>query len=248
MKVTFVLVRNGAEERVVFDYRPRAEDERPMALDVLLQARATAIPDLAFRYGCRNRTCGVCTVDIDGRPRIACRARVREGAVVSAPGTLPVLRDLVSRRDGVGRQLRGRVSGAVRGNDLNVAAPDDYHALAACIECYACLHNCPMHERNFEGAAERRDESGAYRWGNPFSLLKLRMRQLDPAAAPGDKAQAQDAAADLGLDVCRSCPGCKCGVGIDLKRKVIRPLLDADSARPGPGEDSPYRGAQSGTA
>ena len=232
MKVTFVLVRGGAEERVDYRYRPRSEGERPMALDVLLQARATEIPDLAFRYGCRNRTCGVCTIDIDGRPRIACRARVREGSVLSAPGTLPVLRDLVSRRDGVARQLRGRVSAAVRGNDLNVAAPDDYHALTACIECYACLHNCPMHERNAAGGAESRGEAGGWRWGNPFSLLKLRMRQLDPAASPADKAQAQEAAADLGLDVCRACPGCKCGVGIDLKGKVIRPLLAAADEMP----------------
>ena len=42
-----------------------------MALDALLQARATQIPDLSYRYGCRNRTCGICTVDVNGRPRIA---------------------------------------------------------------------------------------------------------------------------------------------------------------------------------
>lgn len=231
MKVTLLTVRDGVEKGVVFDYRLRVPGERPMALDVLLQARDTALPDLAFRYGCRNRTCGVCTVDINGRPRIACRARVREGDAIGAPGALPALRDMVSRRDGVARQLRGRLSGAVRGNDLDVAAPDDYHALTACIECYACLSGCPMHERNFDGGTETRDETGAYRWGNPFSLLKLRLRQLDPAAAPDDRARALEAADGLGLDVCRDCPGCKCGVGIDLKRKVIAPLLDAAARR-----------------
>ena len=30
-----------------------------MVLDVLLQAQATTMPDLAFRYGCRARNCGV---------------------------------------------------------------------------------------------------------------------------------------------------------------------------------------------
>ena len=34
-------------------------------------------------------------------------------------------------------------------------------------------------------------------------------------------------AIDLGLDACVECPGCKCGVGIDLKNKVIKPLLEA---------------------
>ena len=32
-------------------------------------------------------------------------------------------------------------------------------------------------------------------------------------------------AKDLGLDSCLGCPGCKCGVGIDLKKEVIQPLL-----------------------
>ncbi|SVC32387.1 uncharacterized protein METZ01_LOCUS285241, partial [marine metagenome] len=59
-----------------------------MALDVLLQAQATKVSDLSFRYGCRNRTCGICTVDINGKPRIACRSRVRAGDKVSAVSAL----------------------------------------------------------------------------------------------------------------------------------------------------------------
>ncbi len=233
MRVSLLTVRDGAAEAVAFDYEPREEGERPMALDVLLQAQAATMPDLAFRYGCRNRTCGVCTIDINGRPRIACRARVREGDVLSAPGALPVVRDLIARRDGVARQLRGHLPNGVRGNDLNVAAPDDYHALTACIECYACLDKCPMHARNFDtDGNEHRDEGGAYRWGNPFSLLKLQRIRLDPAAAEGEREQAVDTAMALGLEVCRTCPGCKCGVGIDLKRKVIRPLLDETESAP----------------
>lgn len=227
MKVELVTVRQGQSQSVEYDYQPREEGEKPMALDVLLQAQATTMPDLAFRYGCRNRTCGICTVDVNGRPRIACRARVREGDSVSAPATLPVLRDMVSRRDGVARQLRGRLPNGVRGNTLDVVAPQDYHALTACIECYACLDNCPMHEKNFENGEEVRDEADAYRFGNPFSLLKLQRIRLDPAAGPSEKADALQTAMDLGLDVCRDCPGCKCGVGIDLKRKVIKPLVDA---------------------
>ena len=39
--------------------------------------------------------------------------------------------------------------------------------------------------------------------------------------------QALAHAEDLGLDACRDCKGCKCGVGIDLMGKVVRPLLEA---------------------
>ena len=229
MKVELVTVREGKSNSVMYEYLPREEGEKPMALDVLLQAQATKIPDLSFRYGCRNRTCGICTVDINGKPRIACRARVRDGDQVSAVSTLPVVRDMVAKRDGVARQLRGKLPTSLRGNDLNVEAPEDYHALTACIECYACLDHCPMHERNLTADGDERDENGAYRWGSPFSFLKMQRIRLDPVASESDKEEALSAAQYLGLEICRDCPGCKCGVGIDLKRKVVKPLLEAIS-------------------
>jgi succinate dehydrogenase / fumarate reductase iron-sulfur subunit len=227
VKVELVIFRNGEERPVIYDYIPREEGEKPMALDVLLQAQATEISDLSFRYGCRNRSCGLCTIDINGRPRIGCRARVREGDRISAPGTLPVVRDMVSKRDGIARQLRGKLPNMLRGNNLNVEAPEDYHALTACIECYACLDNCPMHQRNFDEGVEQRDEGRAYRSGNPFSLLKLQRIRLDPVATEEDSRMALEAAVNLGLDACYDCPGCKCGVGIDLKGKVIKPLMES---------------------
>ena len=144
MKVEIELHRDGESKVIEYDYARRAADEKPMILDVLLQAQATDIPDLAFRYGCRARNCGVCTVDVNGRPRLACRARIKEGERVSPVNTLPPLADLVVRRDGVARQMRGRLTSVAQGNDLNQDAPDDYHALTACVECYACLQNLSL--------------------------------------------------------------------------------------------------------
>jgi succinate dehydrogenase / fumarate reductase iron-sulfur subunit len=231
VKVHIVTHRNGAEAIVDYDYRPRSEDERPMALDVLLQAQSTTMPDLAFRYGCRARNCGVCTIDINDKPRIACRSRVREGDRLSPMATLPVLSDLVVRRDGIARQMRGRLSSGGHGNDLNVEAPEAYHDLTACIECYACLHNCPMHARNFGDGADAPDPAQGYRWGNPFSLLKLQRLRIDPLTTEAGRAAALDHAIELGLDACVGCPGCKCGVGIDLKGEVVGALLDAAKGR-----------------
>ncbi len=238
LKVDIVTTRNGKQDVVTYDYQTRFDKERPMALDVLLQAQATAIPDLAFRYGCRARNCGVCTIDVNGKPRIACRARVRDGDRIEPMATLPVLADLVVRRDGIARQMKGRLASAQRTNDLNVEAPEDYHALTACIECYACLDGCPMHARNADAPAG--DAASApgdgYRWGNPFSLLKLQMLRLDPCVTDAGKAAALDHAVDLGLDACVGCPGCKCGVGIDLKGKVVKGLLNAAGDRLPPDE------------
>ncbi|MBM85262.1 MAG: hypothetical protein CMM47_04490 [Rhodospirillaceae bacterium] len=139
MKVEIETCRDGEIAIVEYDYARRDPKEKPMILDVLLQAQASAIPDLAFRYGCRARNCGVCTVDLNGQPRVACRARAREGDRISPLNTLPVLADLVVRRDGVARQMRNRLVRSAPGNDLNKEPPEDYNELTACIECYACL-------------------------------------------------------------------------------------------------------------
>ena len=50
---------------------------------------------------------------------------------------------------------------------------------------------------------------------------------LDPLATDASRAEVTAHAFNLGLDACRGCPGCKCGVGIDLKGQVIGPLLQA---------------------
>lgn len=238
MKVEIVTRRGDQEAVVEFDYELRHEHEKPMVLDVLLQAQATTLPDLAFRYGCRARNCGVCTVDVNDKPRVACRAIARDGDRISPMATLPALSDLVVRRDGVARQMRGRLSTAAQANDLNVEAPDDYHALTGCIECYACLDGCPMHARNFDGGlpgdmadGTAPDPATGYRWGNPFSLLKLQRTRIDPLTSDAGKNAALDHAIDLGLDACVGCKGCKCGVGIDLMGKVVRDMVAAAGER-----------------
>tara|TARA_B100000686_G_scaffold204229_1_gene211059 strand:- start:12319 stop:13050 length:732 start_codon:yes stop_codon:yes gene_type:complete len=229
--ITIVTSRDGKEESVLFSYEKREEKEKPMALDVLLQAQNTSIPDLAFRYGCRARNCGVCTIDINDRPRVACRARVKDGDKLSAIATLPILSDFVVRRDGIPRQLRGLQTSA-QGNDLNIEAPENYHELTACIECYACLDKCPMHAKNFGGKLPKENKDklpnpdNGYKYGNPFSLLKLERIYLDPLTSERGKELALQKAIDIGLEACIDCPGCKCGVGIDLKGKVIRPMLE----------------------
>jgi ferredoxin len=236
LPVEIVTHRGGEVKKVAFNYKLREPNERPRALDVLLQAQDTILPDLAYRYGCRARNCGVCTIDINDVPRIACRSRVRKGDVLAPMATLPVLSDLVVRRDGIARQMRDRQQSS-QGNQLNQEAPADYHDLTGCIECYACLDKCPMHARNFDGGlpAEMEgplpDPQQGYRWGNPFSLLKLQRVRLDPLTTEAGREEAVAHAIDLGLDACVDCPGCKCGVGIDLKGQVIKPLLEAAGDR-----------------
>ena len=214
------LYRNNKRETLDYTYKKRSVDERPMALDVLLQAQEIQLDDLAFRYGCRARNCGVCTIDVNNKPRLACRARVKNGDKLSSLATLPVIKDLVVKRDGIARQMNG-YNNITSKNNLNVEAEKEYHDLTSCIECYACLDGCPMHSRNNIDI----ENNEPYEAGNPFSLLKIQRLILDPLTPESEKNNLIKKAKDLGLNACINCPGCKCGVGINLKDEVIKPLL-----------------------
>lgn len=221
LKVRIVLFRKKKSFEVEYIYKKRTPNERPMVLDVLLQAQEDSIDDLSFRYGCRARNCGVCTIDVNGKPRLACRARVKENDLISPLSTLPVVKDLVVKRDNISRQLVG-FNNIANKNNLNIEADKSYHNLTACIECYACLHNCPLHKKN-----DTKDISTSEKFdhGNPFSFLKLQRKYIDPLTPESEKKILLDKAIDLGLEVCKTCPGCKCGVGINLVEEVINPLL-----------------------
>ena len=226
LNIKFKLKRNKEFRLIEYKYKKRSIDERPMALDVLLQAQEQKYDELAFRYGCRARNCGVCTIDVNDRPKLACRARVKEGDVLSAISTLPVIKDLVVKRDAITRQMKG-YNNISHKNDLNEDAHQSYHNLTACIECYACLDGCPMHAKNNIVDIQN---NVAYKYGNPYSFLKIQRLLIDPFTAESEKDRLIDKAKSLGLDIYRreyKNLKIKCGVGINLKGEVIKPLLDA---------------------
>ena len=225
LNIKLKLKRNNEFILIKYKYKKRSYDERPMALDVLLQAQEEKYDDLAFRYGCRARNCGVCTIDINDRPKLACRARIKEGDILSAMATLPVIRDLVVKRDAITRQMKG-YNNISHTNDLNKDADKTYHNLTACIECYACLDGCPVHAENNIVDIQN---NVAYKYGNPYSFLKIQRLLIDPLTPEIEKGRLIDKAKSLGLDIYRreyKNLKIKCGVGINLKGEVIKPLLD----------------------
>ena len=226
LNVKIKLKRDKVFKLIEYKYKKRSQDERPMALDVLLQAQEQEYDDLAFRYGCRARNCGVCTIDINDRPKLACRARVREGDVMAAIATLPVIKDLVVKRDSISRQMQG-YNNISQKNDLNEDADQFYHNLTACIECYACLDGCPVHVKNNINEIQN---NKAYEYGNPYSFLKIQRLLIDPLTPESEKDKLIEKAKRLGLEIYREEYNnlkIKCGVGINLKNEVIKPLIDA---------------------
>ncbi len=52
-------------------------------LEGLLQIYEKNDSTLAFSYGCRVKNCGLCAVNVDGKPRYACVTRIKAGMKIS---------------------------------------------------------------------------------------------------------------------------------------------------------------------
>lgn len=213
MKVHIIRRTGEATEQVTHELPGHT---RATALEVLLHAQEADHPDLAFRYGCRNERCGLCTVEINGRPRLACRDRVRDGDRIEALSTLPVLRDLVNDRTSVDRRLTGRLPALPPSSAPSSTMTPTWRHLEKCIQCFACLDGCPLHA------------NGA---GNPEAFLRIERLRLEAQSSTSEHQRvdirALQLSRELGIDACQSCRACKCGIGIRLIRDVIDPLLAA---------------------
>lgn len=218
MKITIERHNEQVSERIPVTVDFDDHDSRPSALDALIQLQYEQLPNLAFRYGCRNGLCGVCTISVNGRPKLACRAKIKDDDHLGPMQSLPVVRDFVVRRDAVNRAIRQSVTYKTKSpiSNQNEADYTALNSLNRCIECYACLSNCPMHNKN--------RNSELLKYGNPFTFLKIQKLIVDPDVCDRSKLNGLAVAKQLGIEKYQSDKVPQCGVGINLKKEVIEPL------------------------
>ena len=168
---------------------------------------------LAFQYGCRFKGCGLCTMKINGRARLACSTRVEEGMELSPLDRLPVLRDLAIDRRPMTEFLARNQLYLVPSKEKKLPAvfeiPHPYGQLAHCVECLACVSECPSFGLKNE------------RFGGPLTFVKLAQLHFDPRDTLDRKAQAKA----LGIAVCLECKTrCSCPAGVPIRKAAIQPL------------------------
>src|SRR5213082_2464813 len=77
-------------------------EEGEVVLDAIHRLQAEQAPDLAVRWNCKAGKCGSCSAEINGRPRLLCKARVRDYANEGGPilvhplKSFPIIKDLVT--------------------------------------------------------------------------------------------------------------------------------------------------------
>jgi len=188
-------------------------DEHTTVLEALVYVYENIDPTLAFRPGCRFDSCGLCAVELNGRPRMACSARLKNGAKIAPLARLPVLRDLVIDRtrffEGL-RELQLFIPEQIEADEPQILkAPKLQAQLAGCVECLACNAMCPAYDFDSNPLA------------GPYVLVKLAQLQLDPRNSVDRRRQAQE----LGVGHCGDCRGCRCIHGIDIRRDVFGILI-----------------------
>src|ERR1700749_124734 len=128
-------------------------NEGEVVLDILHRLQATQTGDLAIRWNCKAGKCGSGSMEINGRPRLACLARMAifqptETLTITPMRTFPVIRDLatdVSFNYAKARQVPSFSPdpsikpGEVRMQQVDVQRSQGFRK---CIECYRCQNTC----------------------------------------------------------------------------------------------------------
>lgn len=183
-------------------------------LDVLEQLRAEQDPTLAFSGCCHAGKCGLCALELDGRPVLACLAPARERMHLAPLRGFPVETDLRLDRTGI-QSLLDTLALQSRSADREAALPPRlrlgqagrlFRQSAACLECLCCMAVCPL---------LRAGRSG---FSGPMPLVRLLRYGLDPRDTRDRAAQART----LGASACLLCGRCE---AVCPERIPIRELL-----------------------
>ncbi|MEM7204513.1 MAG: succinate dehydrogenase/fumarate reductase iron-sulfur subunit [Planctomycetota bacterium] len=128
-------------------------DQGMVVLDVLHRIQAKQANDLAIRWNCKAGKCGSCSMEINGKPRLACMSRMNQYApdetiTVQPLKAFPVIKDLVTDVSWNFRQNK-RIKpftpkprdpdGNYRMHQVDV---DRVQEFRKCIECFLCQDVC----------------------------------------------------------------------------------------------------------
>ena len=165
--VTLRVWRGDAGQGELTEYEVLA-NEGEVVLDILHRLQATQAGDLAVRWNCKAGKCGSCSMEINGRPRLACMARMSvfepgEPITLTPIRTFPVIRDLVtdvSFNYAKAREIPSFTpDAAVKPGEFRMQQTDVQRSqeFRKCIECFLCQNVChviqdhPENERAFAG-------------------------------------------------------------------------------------------------
>ena len=133
-----------------------------VVLDIIHRVQATQMGDLAVRWNCKAGKCGSCSMEINGKPRLACMTQVAsypedEVITITPLRAFPVIKDLVTDVSFNYKKAmeipavvmpEGMKPGEPRMQQVDVERSQEFRK---CIECFLCQNTCHVirdHEEN----------------------------------------------------------------------------------------------------
>jgi succinate dehydrogenase iron-sulfur subunit len=230
-KAQFRVWRGDAGRGALADYQVEA-NEGEVVLDVLHRLQATQVPDLAVRWNCKAGKCGSCSVEINGRPRLACMTRMNlfgedETVTVTPLRTFPVIRDLVtdvSFNYEKARQIPAFTPDpALKPGEFRMAQVDVQRSqeFRKCIECFLCQDVCHV-------IRDHADNERAF--AGPRFLMRISELEMHPLDTADRRNSAQD---DFGLGYCNITKCCTevCPENIKITDNALIPMKERVAGR-----------------
>ena len=142
-----ILRRRSAEDAPYlqcFDYEPRSGAET--VATALTRLNETLPEPIRWECSCLQKKCGACAMVVDGRPALACDARLKgkKNTVRIEPlRKFPVVADLIVDRSALFEALRAlRLWFEADAAKEETASETGYEA-SRCLQCGCCLEVCP---------------------------------------------------------------------------------------------------------
>ncbi len=218
--------RGDAGQGALTDYQVEV-NEGEVVLDVLHRLQASQAPDLAVRWNCKAGKCGSCSVEINGRPKLACMTRMNtftedEIIRVTPMRTFPVIRDLVtdvSFNYEKARQIPSfRPDPTVKPGEFRMGQVDVQRSqeFRKCIECFLCQNVCHVIRDHEENQAV---------FAGPRFLMRVAELEMHPLDTADRRAIAQDA---FGLGFCNITKCCTevCPENIKITDNALIPMKE----------------------
>jgi succinate dehydrogenase / fumarate reductase iron-sulfur subunit len=179
-KRSFRVWRGDAKGGAFEDFEVDVEDGM-VVLDVLHRIQAKQANDLALRWNCKAGKCGSCSMEINGKPRLACMTRMNvftpDETIQCQPlKTFPVIKDLVcdvswnyeqNKRIPRFKPKPKNADGTYRMYQEDV---DRVQEFRKCIECFLCQDVCHV--------VRDRDRKDAF--VGPRFMIRLASLEMHP--------------------------------------------------------------------
>ena len=178
----FKLFRGDADGGIMENYSVEV-DKGMVVLDVIHRIQAQQAGDLAVRWNCKAGKCGSCSVEINGKPKLACMTRMNEYNTdetisVRPLKTFPLIKDLVSDVSWNYKQNKNITPFTPdpnkkdeNGNYVMMQEDvDRVQEFRKCIECYLCQNVCHV----------LRDHEKKDKFVGPRFMIRLASLEMHP--------------------------------------------------------------------